>query len=351
MQNDFFKSPAPLSLSEIASEASFEVPEGKESETISLVGPIEAATKGFLTFLDNTQYLPALAETKAKAVICKAQFASKVPQGVICLVSKDPYRSFAAAMAMLFPQAMRPLPVLSEDGVSSRAIIDPGAAVEDGAHIEAGAVIGAGAQIGSGAHIAPGAVIGANVSIGRRTSIASNATILHAHVGDDVIIHAGARIGSDGYGFAMGPGGHLKVPQIGRVIVQDKVEIGAGTCIDRGANRDTVIGEGTKIDDQVMIGHNVEVGRHCILVAQVGIAGSAKLGDFVALGGKVAVVGHVTIGPGAQIAGGSGVGENVPPGAVWGGTPARPVQHWLEEMAAIRKAARRKSSRKSGGGR
>ena len=145
-------------------------------------------------------------------------------------------------------------------------------------------------------------VIGAEVRIGRDCSIGAGTVVSHALIGDRVIIHPGCKIGQDGFGFVMGAGGHLKVPQIGRVIIQDDVEIGAGTTIDRGAIRDTVIGEGSKIDNLVQVGHNVSIGRHCIVAAQCGISGSSTLGDFVALGGSVGVSDHVTIGEGAQLA-------------------------------------------------
>ncbi len=176
--------------------------------------------------------------------------------------------------------------------------------------------------------------------IGRDCAVGAGTSISHALVGDRVIIHPGCRIGQDGFGFLMGAAGHLKVPQIGRVIIQDDVEIGAGTTIDRGAIRDTMIGEGTKIDNLVQIGHNVVIGRHCVLVAQTGISGSSTLEDFVALGARVGVTNHVTIGEGAQIAAISIVAGDVPPGARWGGTPAKPVKQWFREVKMLEHLAR-----------
>jgi UDP-3-O-[3-hydroxymyristoyl] glucosamine N-acyltransferase len=161
-----------------------------------------------------------------------------------------------------------------------------------------------------------------------------------------VILHPGVRVGQDGFGFAMGPRGHLKVPQVGRVIIQDDVEVGANSAIDRGASRDTVIGEGTKIDNLVQIGHNVVIGRHCVIVAQTGISGSTTLEDFVALGGQAGVIGHVRIGAGAQIAASSRVVGDVPPGVRWGGAPAKPVREWFREVNTLKMLASRRDPSK-----
>ena len=213
---------------------------------------------------------------------------------------------------------------------------------EDGVSVEPGAVIGPRAEIGSGTVIGANAVIGADVRIGRDCSIGSGTSLSNALIGDRVIIHPGCKVGQDGFGYVMGGKGHLKVPQVGRVIVQDDVEIGAGTTIDRGAIRDTVIGEGTKIDNLVQVGHNVSIGRHCVIVAQTGISGSSTLEDFVVLGARVGLNNNVTIGEGAQIAAISNVHGDVPPGARWGGTPAKPVKQWFREMMILERLARQK---------
>ena len=203
-----------------------------------------------------------------------------------------------------------------------------------------GAIVGREAVVGNGTAISAGAVIGYRTVIGNNCCVGAGASVTHAIVGDGVIIHAGVRIGQDGFGFAMAKRGHLKVPQIGSVIVADDVEIGANSTIDRGTLGDTRIGEGTKIDNLVQIGHNVQIGRHCVIVAQSGIAGSAELGDFVVMGAQSGVLGHVKVGTGAQIAGMAHVKDDVEPGARMGGTPARPFKEWAREIAAVRKLAR-----------
>ena len=211
----------------------------------------------------------------------------------------------------------------------------PLARLEAGVTVDPGAVIGPHAEIGSGTMVGASAVIGPHVRIGRDCAIGAHASLSHALVGNRVIIHPGARIGQDGFGFAMSARGHLKVPQVGRVIIQDDVEIGANSTVDRGANRDTIIGEGSKIDNLVQIGHNVRIGRHCVIVAQVGISGSTDIGDFAVIGGQAGITGHLTIGSGAQVAAQSGVMNNVPPGARWGGSPAKDIREWFKTIAGV----------------
>ena len=227
--------------------------------------------------------------------------------------------------------------------------IDESARIEDGALIEAGAIIGPQAQIGRGSRIAAGAVIGYRVTVGRDCFVGPGASVTHALIGNRVIIHAGVRLGQDGFGFAMGPSGHYKVRQVGRVIVQDDVEIGANTTIDRGALKDTIIGEGTKIDNLVQIAHNVVIGRHCVIAAQTGISGSTILEDFVAMGGQCGTVGHIRIGAGAQIGAQSGVASDIPRGERWGGYPAKPMISWAREVALLKRLTRRKSPDESPG--
>ncbi len=343
--SSFFPQAGTLSLRQVVEMAGAQLPEGSDGEfVLTGVAPLESAGPGDLAYMDNAAYGAILSQTKAGVCLVTPRFAAKVPAGTIAIVTPLAYRVFAQAMALLFPSAMRPGSFFDATGISPGSSVHPTARLEHGVRVDPGAVIGPGAEIGSGTIIGAHAVIGPQVRIGRDCSISPNVTISNAFIGNRVILHPGVCIGQDGFGFAMGPQGHLKVPQIGRVIIQDDVEIGANSTVDRGASRDTVIGEGTKIDNLVQIAHNVVIGRHCVIVAQVGIAGSTTIEDFVALGGQVAVRGHVRIGMGAQIAATSGVNGDVPPGARWGGSPARPMREWFREITALKKLASRKDS-------
>ena len=333
----FFERAGPFTLGAVAERLGADIAAGADqSVLIHDIRPLDEAASGQLSFVDNRKYLPQLQTSRASACLVSPAFASRVPAATVALQMKAPYRGFAQALAMFYPDAMQPKAAMS---VAGDPLIHPTARIEPGVRIEAGAIIGREAWIGAGTTVAAGAVIGYRVTVGRNSYVGPCASIIHALIGDRVIIHAGVRIGQDGFGFAMGPGGHLKVPQIGRVIVQSDVEIGANSAIDRGALKDTFIGEGSKIDNLVQIGHNAVVGRHCVIVGQVGIAGSAVLGDYVVIGGQGGVAGHITIGAGAQIAGASHAKDSIPAGAKVVGTPARPLKTWVREQMAVKRLA------------
>jgi len=262
------------------------------------------------------------------------------------LRAREPYRAFVMAARALFPEALRPSSLFEAQGIAVGALVHPSARIESNVTIDPGAVIGPQAEIGAGTVIAAGAAIGPRVRIGRDCFVGAGASIVHALIGDRVIIHAGCRIGQDGYGYLAGPKGHEKIPQVGRVIIQDDVEIGANSAIDRGGIRDTMIGEGTKIDNLVQIGHNVVIGRHCVLVSQVGLSGSVTIGDYAMLGGQVGVADHMNIGEGAQIAAKAGVMHDVPAGGRWGGAPAQPWRAFMREVALLRQLAKRDAAAK-----
>ena len=347
----FFTRPGGLTAGEIAALVGAEPQAGaKLDRRIVNIAPLDRAGPGDLTFIDSEKLAGELAATWAGICLAQPRFAARIPARVTVLVAAEPYRAFVTVARALFPQALRPSSLAAGAGVDASASVDKSARLEAGVVIEPGARIGPRAEIGTGTVIGANAAIGTEVRIGRNCSIGAAATVFHALIGDRVIVHPGVHIGQDGFGYLPGKGGHLKVPQIGRVILQDDVEIGAGTTIDRGASRDTVVGEGTKIDNLVQIGHNVSIGRHCLIAGQAGISGSSTLGDYVMLGGKVGVSDHVTIGEGAQLAGASGVMHDVPPGEQWMGTPAKPARDFMREFLTLAQIARDRRNRRSDSG-
>ena len=337
----FFKTSPSVTLAELAAltgAALFDP--SRASQTIRGAAALDRAGPSQLVFCEHRKYLPLLQATQAGACLVNDKLAPSVPPHAAVLLVKNPYRAFVTALREFHKDSLRPLSAYESPGIAPSAVIHPTAELEDGVIVDPLAVIGPDVEIGAGTIIGANTVIGANVRIGRDCSIGPGASVQFALIGNDVIVHPGCSIGQDGFGYLPGAKGHLKIPQAGRVIVQNGVEIGAGTTIDRGALNDTVIGEGSKIDNLVQIGHNVTIGRNCIIVSQSGIAGSSTLADGVVLGARIGVSDHATIGEGAQIAARSSVVGDVPPGVIWGGSPAKPIKQFFRELFAVERLGR-----------
>ena len=344
----FFQRRSGLSLREIVALTDAEPQRGAELERrITGIAALDRAASGDICFLDSAKFADQASGCTAGACLTTERLAHVLPGRVSVLCARAPYRAFVEVSRTLYPEALHPSSLFEAQGVAAGALVHPTARLESGVTIDPGAMIGPRAEIGAGTVIGSGAVVGPNVHIGRDCAIGPGVSIIHALIGDRVIVHPGCRIGQDGFGYLMGAAGHRKVPQIGRVIIQDDVEIGANTTIDRGAMSDTVIGEGTKIDNLVQIAHNVLIGRHCVLASQTGISGSAVIGDNVMTGGQVGIADHLTIGAGAALGAKAGVMHDAPAGARWVGAPAKPVRQFFREVAALERLARPSGARKS----
>jgi UDP-3-O-[3-hydroxymyristoyl] glucosamine N-acyltransferase len=341
VQPTFFKPPPRLTLADIAALTKAEVVDASRAgQFVHGLASLDEAGPMHLTFFDNLKYAGQLAGTHAGACLVHERFEASVPPHVAVLRSAQPFRAFVELACHIHADALRPQSSCGNTGISPSAIIDPSARLEDDVIVDPLAVIGPDVEIGSGTVIGAAVVLGPGVKIGRDCNVGPNSSIHNTFIGNNVLIHPGCHIGQDGYGFIFGKDGHLKVPQTGRVLIQNHVEIGAGTTIDRGSLRDTMIGEGTKIDNQVQIGHNVTIGRHSLIAAQCGLAGSLTIGDNVAMGAKVGVNNHVHIGDRAQITAMSAVKDSIPAGERWGGFFAKPTKQWFREFLAIERLVR-----------
>lgn len=301
---------------------------------ISGIAPLQSAGPEDVSFLDNRRYAPLLESTKAGAVIVHPDFAEKVPAGAVALVTPEPYVGWAKVSALFFPY---PAP---KPGVHPSAIIGANSRIDPSAEIGAGVVIGENVVIGAQTSVGALSVIGDGVSIGAQSRIHAQVTISHAVVGNRVVIYPGARIGQDGFGFAISKSGFYPVPQLGRVIMGDGAEIGANTCIDRGSAQDTVIGAMVHIDNLVQIGHNVNLGPGSVVIAQAGISGSTKVGSGVMIAAQAGLTGHLNIGDRARIGAQSGVMQDVGPGEEVLGSPAQNAKSHFREVITLRKLAR-----------
>ncbi len=316
-------------VAELAALVGGEHAAGHGAAIISGLAALDEARAGEISFFGHPRYAADLKTTKASAVLVPRDFAGETP--AVCIRVDNPSAAFTAITQQFVPE-----PVVPPPGAHPSAVVDPSARLAADvtvcaqAVIESGAVVGAGTIIGVGCHVGRGAVIGAGC-------------LLHPHalvreeceLGDRVILHCGVVVGSDGFGYDTKDGRHHKIPQIGRVVVGNDVEIGANTTIDRARFGRTVIGEGTKIDNLVMIAHNVVIGRHCIICAQVGISGSTQIGDYVVLAGQAGLVGHIKVGDGAIVGAQSGLSNDLEPKAIVVGSPPRPIGEWKRSIVRI----------------
>jgi UDP-3-O-[3-hydroxymyristoyl] glucosamine N-acyltransferase len=326
----FFDNAGPFTLARIAEAGGAEISSDCDPERrFSDIVPLDVAGADEVSFLDNPKYIPQFKKSAAGACIVAPKNARHAPAGMVMLISPTPYHAFARVASLFYPVAAADGRVHPSARIDATAKVDPSADIDTGVVVEAGAEIGPGCRIGANTYIGRGVVLAENVNVG------PNVTIQYAIIGSRTTIHPGTRIGQDGFGFAPGAQGHEKVPQLGRVLIGEDVEIGANTAIDRGTGPDTVIGSGTKIDNLVQIGHNVKIGAHCLIAGQVGMAGSTEIGDFVAMAGQVGIAGHLKIGAGARIGAQAGVMQSLPPRAEVSGTPAQPFRQWLRQSKML----------------
>lgn len=333
----FFNTKQTYTLGEIARLSGCLLNDESDAQvSVSSVAPIGTAGSGDITFLNNVKYIGKLSDSNARACILSEKHILKAPKGMALLIADDPYVAYAKTASLLHLDEKR------EHYISDKAYIADSAVIAKDCTINAGAYIGENAEIGSGTVIGVNSVIERGVVIGKNCRIQASVTISHAIIGNDCHIYTGVRIGQDGFGFATHNGKHISVPQLGTVIIEDDVEIGANSTIDRGAGPDTIIGTGTRIDNLVQIGHNVQIGRGCVIVSQVGISGSTKLGDYVVIGGQAGIAGHLNIESGANIAAKSGIMSDIGAGETLGGYPAIPIKQWHRQTIALKKLVQKK---------
>ncbi len=330
----FFATADPLSVAELAALSGAQAVRGADT-VVTTVAPLAPGGGGGTAFLGDRRHVEALTATGAGAVFVTTAMAEQAPDHAAVLITPFPQAGWALAAMRLHP------PIEADDTPG----VHPEAELEADVRLGAGVVVGAGARIGRGTVIGANTVIGPGVAVGRNCRIGANVSIAFALIGDRVRIASGAAVGEAGFGAAASAKGPVDIPQLGRVILQDDVSVGANTCIDRGAYDDTVIGEGTKIDNLVQIAHNVQIGRFCLIAAHVGISGSVSVGDGVMFGGRAGVGDHQTVGDGARVAAAAAVLSDVPAGETWSGYPAKPLRRFLRETAWLAKQA---SSRRRG---
>jgi UDP-3-O-[3-hydroxymyristoyl] glucosamine N-acyltransferase len=333
----FFDRKGPFTLATLAAASGARLARPEEGQRfIRDVASLETAGPDDVSFLENRKYLDVFLHSRAGAAFVDERTAARAPEAMVALVSNVPYKAYARAAQLFYPAS----PIVC--GRAPSVLAAETALVPEDCEIGPNVVIGPNARIGHRCRIEANSVVGAGVEIGDDCRIAANVTLSHCLIGARVVIHPGARIGQPGFGFAPDPEGPVSIPQLGRVLVGDDVEIGANTTIDRGSAHDTVIGAGSMIDNLVQIGHNVVLGRCVILAGQVGISGSTRLDDFVMVGGQGGFAGHLHIGRGARIAAKSGIMRDVAAGTTVCGSPAVPLNEFMRQTAVLQRLARKK---------
>ncbi len=332
IDNRFYKNNGPYSLKQICEICSASLQDESKSEVmINDMGSIFNGTEGEISFFFDKKKKESAAQIKTTACVTTKELAGFLPENVIVLISENPHESFIKLNRTMYSE------IMPEPQISDKAVIAKTAKIGQNCYIGACAVIGENVEIGDNCYLEPNCVIADGCKLGNNCRVGSCANIMHAIIGNNVYIYGGARIGWDGFGFQTVAGQHKRIPQLGRVIIGNDVEIGANSCIDRGALDDTIIGDGVRIDNLVQVAHNDVLGRGCILVAQVGIAGSCTFGDYVVAGGQVGFADHLNIGSMAQIGAQSGVMRDVEPGASLMGSPAIGFRDFMKQTACVQK--------------
>ena len=341
VDSKFFSKSKELTLDQVSKLTKITLPKSVDKKKLfNDISGLDTASQDNISFLNNENYINDFKTSKAGACFFKKDFIKIAPKNMIPLISDNPYHSFA-----IIANAFYPMKDITNIGIHPKAHVESNVKYDETVQIGPGAIISSNVVIGSNCFIGANSVISSGVEIGNNTVIGSNCNIAYSIIGSNVRIHNGAKIGQDGFGFAQDNNSNIKIPQLGRVLINDNVEIGSNCTVDRGTGPDTIIGEGTKLDNLVQIGHNAVLGKNCIMVAQSGVSGSTKIGNNVIIGGQVGIAGHLKIGNNVKIAAKSGVMKDIKDGMIIGGVPSVPIKDWHRQTIILKKLIEKKNDK------